>query len=119
MTSVPEERDESDDEEVLHDLEHNVGDEAEKGLVGALRSLERSINAHCKLLNRRKSHTDKGSPLDALGVGTSVNAPVLPRTALRSDKVLLTSYLNYLLHIHQNESVHCLICHGRLCLSVC
>jgi hypothetical protein len=104
MSSLAENDDNSDNEmdavdslTFADDDDDNAAADAptEKGLIGALRSLERSVNAHCQLLGRRltREPTNKSAqpPLtEAAGIGRpSVSGPVMPKTtaAVRGDKV--------------------------------
>lgn len=100
MSSVAEQVDNNSDDEMdavddsltFHD---DADSPTEKGLVGALRSLERTISAHCQLLGRRLTREPTAKPTQApplaetVGVGRpSVSGPVLPKAAThRGDKV--------------------------------
>lgn len=86
----PEDRQRSDDEtseDVLQSGFDGAG-EAEKSLVGALISLEHTINQHCQLLNkklRRERAVFKNSVSET--ARTPIVSSALPKAAIRTDKV--------------------------------
>lgn len=94
---------ETNSDEETSDLEEThpgAGADTERGLVGALRSLERTLNNHCLLLNRRlrREMTAKGGPqTETIVDRASVSGPSMPKTAQRGDKVMITrgNFINW------------------------